>query len=96
MTAPRCEICCPNDQDRVVFAFRRSVGRTPTDAEASELLKLLRAQEAHFAQPAAKPAELVKAGVAATAPAKATLPEFAAWTVVARVLLNLDETITKR
>jgi hypothetical protein len=95
LAAETLNALCPNDQDRVVFAFRRCVGRTPTDTEASELLKLLRAQEAHFALPAAKPAELVKAGVAATTPAKATLPEFAAWTVVARVLLNLDETITK-
>jgi hypothetical protein len=86
---------CHTDYDRVAFAFRRCAGRSPTDAEAGELLKLLYAQEKHFAQPAAKPADLVKGEIAQPAPAKATLPEYAAWTVVARVLLNLDETITK-
>ena len=32
---------------------------------------------------------------AAQLPAGATAPQLAAWTAVARVLLNLDETITK-
>jgi hypothetical protein len=87
---------CRTDSERVNYAFRKCTGRTPTEPETRELLRLLHEQEVHFAQPSAKPAELVKAdlNLGAAAPAVA-LPRLAAWTIVARVLLNLDETITK-
>jgi Protein of unknown function (DUF1553) len=85
------------DTDRIVYAFRRCVARPPTAAETKELLALLSREQERFAKPEAKPWE-----VAATDPANlpklpdgATPAQAAAWTVVARVLLNLDETITK-
>jgi hypothetical protein len=85
------------DAERVVYAFRRCVARTPTAEESAELLSLLDKQKQHFARPGAKPWDL-----AAIDPAKPPqLPEgttpaqLAAWTAVARVLLNLDETITR-
>ena len=87
---------CASDKERVTFAFRRCLGRSPSDEESTELLKLLTKEAAHFALPTAKPAELVKGDGAAPAMLPSVpLPELAAWTVVARVLLNLDETITK-
>lgn len=85
------------EEQRLIYAFRRCVGRIPSPAETSELLKMLKKEESHYGQPNAKPWQL-----AADDPAKppqlptgATPAELAAWTVVSRVLLNLDETITK-
>ena len=78
------------DAEKVSFAFRRCVGRTPSSAESNELLKLLSKEKAHFSQSTLKP-ELF-AGNKSDTPNSI---EAAAWTAVARVLLNLDETITK-
>jgi hypothetical protein len=85
------------DKERIVYAFRRCVSRQPTKDETNVLLGLLQKEQERFAQPDAKPWD-----AAARDPAKPpVLPEgttpaqAAAWTVVSRVLLNLDETITK-
>ena len=85
------------DADRLTYAFRRCLSRSPLEAEKKALLDLLERQKSKFADPDAKPWQL-----AAADPAKPpSLPDgmqpfdAAAWTVVARVLLNLDETITK-
>jgi hypothetical protein len=87
---------CRSDAERVDLAFRKCTGRVPTKPEIQELLRLLHDQELHFAQPTARPADLVKAELTLdAAPSSVPLPRRAAWTVVARVLLNLDETITK-
>lgn len=82
---------------RLTWAFRRCVARQPTEAERDVLLKLLVQEQQRFSQPDARPWEL-----AANDPEHPpTLPEaetpatLAAWTVVSRVLLNLDETITR-
>ena len=85
------------DTDRVVYAFRRCLGRMPTEQEKSELLALLGKQCERFARPDAKPWELAANDPAhpPALPKGATPAQAAAWTVVSRVLLNLDETITK-
>ncbi|AMV38881.1 PSD1 and planctomycete cytochrome C domain-containing protein [Planctomyces sp. SH-PL62] len=76
------------ETDRLVYAFRRCLARKPTDQEIEVLSTLLHKQAERFATGAVDPAKLsgVTDGPAA---------EHASWTVVARVLLNLDETITK-
>jgi hypothetical protein len=71
------------DAERVTYAFRRCVARRPTAEESAELLSLLQKEKDRFAKPGAK------------LPAGVTTADAAAWTVVARVLLNLDETVTK-
>jgi hypothetical protein len=87
----------PTDADRVVYAFRRCLSRQPTTEEKSELLKLLTKEQERFAWPDAKPWELAAQDPAhpPELPNGATPAQAAAWTVVSRVLLNLDETITK-
>ena len=82
---------------RLKWAFRRCVSRPPTEQETRILLDLLAREQARFTQPGVDPWQL-----AANDPAKPPmLPEgktpaqLAAWTVVSRVLLNLDETVTK-
>jgi mono/diheme cytochrome c family protein len=85
------------DGQRMTYAFRRCVARTPTLQETAELLSLLRKQKQRLAEGWSSPWDL--AGFDATKvpkmPKGATPVQLAAWTVVSRVLLNLDETITK-
>ena len=80
----------PNDGERVEYAFRLCLSRRPGPDERDRLLQLLadersgRGQgtggsEANTTNPASGPAA----------------EEKAAWTSVARVLVNLDETITR-
>jgi mono/diheme cytochrome c family protein len=86
-----------SDAEKASYAFRRCVSRAPTKAETAELLGLLDKQRQRIAdgwvsaldlgaKDAANPPKL---------PEGATPTQLAAWTAVARVLLNLDETITK-
>ncbi len=86
-----------SDEERLVYAFRRCLARQPSHEEASELLGLLGKEKQHFARPDAKPWELAANNPKEPPklPAGATPAQLAAWTVVSRVLLNLDETITK-
>ncbi len=84
------------DAERVAYAFRLCVSRPPAEAEAAELLALLEGQVRRFKAGELKAAELVSGGAAGKGEAKpADQEQLAAWTVVSRVLLNLDETITK-
>jgi hypothetical protein len=85
------------DEQRVVYAFRRCVARTPTAEEKGELLKLLGKQRERFTRPDAKPWELAANDPAhpPQLPKDMTAAQAAAWTIVSRVLLNLDETISK-
>ncbi len=87
----------PSEADRLVFAFRLCLARKPTPEEMTALQTLLDNERERFAQPEAKPWDLVTANPADALqlPNGATPAQWAAWTVVARVLLNLDETITK-
>jgi hypothetical protein len=85
------------DAERLSYAFRRCTARAPDTQESSALLNLLGKQREQFSGNDAKPWEL-----AANDPTKppalpdgATPADAAAWTVVSRVILNLDEVITK-
>jgi hypothetical protein len=78
------------DADRLNYAMRRVVSRRPSAEETRELLALLEKEQAHFSDGRHDPAEFAPA-----VPRNATGAQTAAWTAVARVLLNLDETITK-
>jgi hypothetical protein len=85
------------DSDRLVHAFRCCLARPPSEPEATALLDLLHRQTQRFERPGENPWTLA-AGEGAkqpALPAGVTPPQLAAWTAVARVLLNLDETITK-
>jgi hypothetical protein len=87
----------PSDAERLVYAFRLCIARFPTAAESAELLALLAKEETTFAQSDAKPWETAADDPAhpPELPAGVTPAHAAAWTVVARALLNLDETITR-
>jgi mono/diheme cytochrome c family protein len=86
-----------SDEARVAYAFRLCLGRAPTRSESEVVAGLVRSQAERFSRPDAKPWDLA-ASDPAKPPAlpKGTTPaQIAAWTAVGRVLLNLDETITK-
>jgi hypothetical protein len=87
----------PTDVDRVAYAFRRCLARAPAPEESAALLALLDRQHRRFSDPDAKPWELAADDPAhpPELPATETPARLAAWTAVARVVLNLDETITK-
>ncbi len=85
------------DPERVTFAFRRCLSRRPEAEEMRELLSLLEKQNRRLAEGWISPWGI--AGLNSKRklelPEGTTPVELAAWTAVSRVLLNLDETITK-
>jgi hypothetical protein len=86
-----------SDADRLTYAFRRCLARKPSPEESRELLALLHREIKRFADGEANPWDVAVGNPeeALSLPADATPAQLAGWTVVARVLLNLDETITK-
>jgi hypothetical protein len=86
-----------NDSERLTYAFRRCTARGPDWRETAALLALLSKQTERFSAPDAKPWDLAASGPGnpPTLPDGVTPAQLAAWTAVSRVLLNLDETITK-
>ena len=80
--------------ERAAWAWREALQRPPRVEELATVLPLYRRQlEAYQGDPAAAEA-LAKVGFARTATG-IDVAELAAWTHVARVLLNLHETITR-
>ena len=86
-----------SDEDRLTCAFRRCVSRKPSAGESAVLLGLLRKDSKRFGPGGVDPWELAASGSTERPklPEGATPAQLAAWTAVSRVLLNLDETITK-
>ena len=86
-----------SDSERLTFAFRRCLSRRPRQGEKKELLGLLAKQRVRLSQGWVDPWDIGGFGreLRSRLPKDATPVQLAAWTTVARVLLNLDETITK-
>lgn len=84
------------DPGRIELAFRRALGRRPSPTERAELLAYLERQKKHLGEGWVNVRELATGkNEPFPVPAGATPTELAAYTALARVLLNLDETITK-
>jgi hypothetical protein len=85
------------DEQRIKYCFRRALTRDPKPAEVNELEALLNRQRQRIASGSLNADELAtgKTEAPAALPKGATVQDWAAYTVVSRVLLNLDETITK-
>jgi hypothetical protein len=86
-----------SDAERLTYAFRRCVARKPTAQESEVLLGLLHRQTDRFSGGKRNPWDLAAANPAQPPPLPqgSTPAQLAGWTAVSRVLLNLDETITK-
>ncbi len=89
-----CSSAVPDDSERLSFAFRRVTGRPPNSIELAELGAALQRFRQHYDQDLPAAVQLSTVGESPnTTDAKAT--ELAAWTMVANLLLNLDEAVTK-
>jgi len=75
-------------ENRVENLFRRCVTRPPSGEERAQLVKFLETQRARFAAGELKAADFAGKG-------EGDANERAAWTALARALLNLDEMISK-
>jgi hypothetical protein len=86
----------PSDTTRIEYAFRQTLARKPTRDETAELLSLIEKQKKRIADGWINPLEVaIGKNEKPSLPEGSTPTQLAAYTVVSRVLLNLDETITK-
>lgn len=86
-----------SEPQRIDYAFRLCTSRRPTETERKVVVDLLESRRKRIADGWLNPREIAT-GVASDLPdlpSNATPQDAAAWTLVARVLLNLDETICK-
>ena len=88
---------CKTDQERIAYAFRSALSRQPQPDEMQELISLLNKEKQRIADGWVNATEVGTGtnAVPKNLPAGVTPTQLAAYTVVSRVLLNLDETITK-
>lgn len=84
-----------NDDAKLTWAYRRAVSRAPTAAEKTILLGLLAKHRSAYAADRAAADALLKSAGESPMPTDIDLAEVAAWTSLARTLLNLHETITR-
>lgn len=86
-----------DDAARADYAFLLCTSRQPSEAERNEILSLLKLQRRRIADGWLNPREVTTGDAAKLPelPGESTPQDAAAWTLVARVLLNLDETISK-
>ncbi|HEX7378018.1 MAG TPA: DUF1553 domain-containing protein, partial [Pirellulales bacterium] len=87
-----------SDAERADYAFRLCASRSPSEAERETVLALLASRRQRLAEGWLNPREIATGDAARLPdlPPGATPQDAAAWTLAARVLLNLGETITKR
>lgn len=83
------------DTERLTYAFRLCVSRKPAADELEVLAQLLAKNRKRFEEGEANPSEIATGEKDSPKPEGFTHADWAAFTLVARVLLNLDETLTK-
>jgi hypothetical protein len=81
-------------EDRLAYAFRLATARRPTADELSVLVKVYQAQLADYQADKEAAAKLLSYGDSKRNEALDPSEE-AAWTMVANLILNLDEVVTK-
>ena len=84
-----------DDQARIAYAFRLATARTPTIHEIAVLSELLKKQLASFRRDRQAALKLLSVGESPR-DTRVDAAQLAAWTTIASVILNLDETITKQ
>ena len=84
-----------SQQDRVDFGVRLVTSRTPTDAELQILTEELKHNLQSYRSNPEAAKQLIAIGES-TPPAELDPAELAAYTALSRLLLNLDETVTKQ
>ena len=84
----------PEQADRVALGFRLVLARRPTEQESRVLSRVFEEQWAVFRQDPAAATKVLSIGEA-NRDETLDVAELGAWTIVANVLLNLDETLTR-
>lgn len=86
----------PDTSARALFAFRAALVREPSSAERDRLIALAQSQQIAFsADPTAARDFAGGDSILSQLPASTDVAEVAAWTSIARVLLNVDEFVTR-
>jgi hypothetical protein len=87
----------PTDADRATHAYRLATARPPRPAERDAVVQLVAATRARLRLGELKAADIAFSALTRPLelPADATPIDLAAWTIAARIVLNLDETLTK-
>ena len=83
-----------SDNDRLTLAIRSVISRAPTAEESAVLAKSLATHRAHFAKDT-EAATLVISNGESKPKTVQPVAEFAAWTLVANLVLNLDEAVSR-
>jgi hypothetical protein len=86
-----------NEESRAEYAYRLCVSRKIQPAENQRLLELLTLTRRRFADGTLSPDVILSStsGEPPSLPTQVSREDAAAWSLVARVLLNLDETLNK-
>ncbi|HYG75415.1 MAG TPA: PSD1 and planctomycete cytochrome C domain-containing protein [Planctomycetota bacterium] len=79
---------------RLAYGFRLCTGRHPRSDELQAFSQAFEKELAHFSSDAAAAKSVIKGGTVPLPP-KLQEPEFAALTMIANAMLNLDETISR-
>jgi hypothetical protein len=87
-----------SDVERIEKAYKLATSRSATAEEKSQLIKFLEQQRKRLADGWLNPREIITGdpGKLKDLPEGTTPQDAAAWTLAARVLLNLDETLSKQ
>jgi hypothetical protein len=82
------------DAARLRYGFRLATARTPSEKECAILAESLAAQRAHYCADSEAARKVISVGESPV-PDDVPVPDLAAYTMVANLLLNLDEVVTK-
>ncbi len=87
-----------SDVERIEKAYKLATSRSASDEEKKQLIKFLEQQRKRLADGWLNPREIITGdpGKLKELPEGTTPQDAAAWTLAARVLLNLDETLSKQ
>jgi hypothetical protein len=83
-----------NDSERLRYGFRLTTARLPSEKELAVLSSNLSAQRSRYAENPAGAKQLISVGESPV-PTDVPAEDLAAYTLVANVLLNLDDVLTK-
>jgi hypothetical protein len=86
--------CGNNDSERLQNGFRLVAARTPNEKERAVLTEVLEKQRARYAGDVEAAKKVISVGES-NVPTDVPAPELAAYTMIANMLLNLDEVVTK-
>src|SRR5262249_19155704 len=81
-------------EERIAYLFRLAVGRKPDAMETAVILEALQEHLARYAKDEAAAKKLIGVGESKPDP-QLNAGELAAWTMIANLVLNLDEVINK-